>query len=232
MGFTFLNDLRGTGMLALLLKFVMAIICGGIIGLERGTKGQAAGFRTHILVCTGACITMVTGQYVYLYVSPQVDLLRIGAQVVSGIGFLGVGTIVSTKMNRVKGLTTAAGLWAASCIGLAIGIGYYEAALGGTLVVLIAIVVLQKIDEIFYAKSPIMDLYIEMDNMEHFKMLISKIRSSGMKITSMEVKKPRSGLRDGIGVNISVKKTDRKSDIDMFGIISETEGLAFIEEAF
>lgn len=152
-----LTLLRDLNLLSILLRFVLSVICGGLIGLERGVKRQAAGFRTHILVCTGACMAMMTGQYIHLFISPGADPARLGAQVISGIGFLGVGTIVTTHSNKVRGLTTAAGLWAAACIGLALGIGFYEAALGGTLVVVLAIVVLQRIDEVFYSRVPMMD---------------------------------------------------------------------------
>ena len=118
--------------IALLFRSLLAIICAGVIGYERDTHGSAAGFRTHILVCFGAMIAMSTGQYAAMYYTA--DITRIGAQVVSGIGFLGAGTIIVNK-HRITGLTTAAGLWAAACIGLAIGIGLYEGALVGTVFV-------------------------------------------------------------------------------------------------
>lgn len=226
------SELRGTGMLALLLKFTLAVLCGGLIGLERGAKRQAAGFRTHILVCAGACIAAVTGQYIHLYLAPNADPARLGAQVISGIGFLGVGTIVSTKFNKVRGLTTAAGLWAAACIGLAIGIGFFEAAAGGTLLVFLAIVVFQRVDEVFYARSPILNAYVEMDCMEHVTELLATLRSSGMKISAVEVQKPKSGLQNRIGISLTVRKLNRKDNVDILDVISSTDGLTFIEETY
>ena len=111
--------------LTVLIRTLMALICAGMIGSERNLRGAAAGMRTHILVCLGAMLAMTTGQFAFLHYG-TVDPTRIGAQVVSGIGFLGAGSIIVTRGNRVHGLTTAAGLWASACIGLAIGIGFYE----------------------------------------------------------------------------------------------------------
>jgi len=119
-------------LLTLLIRTLLALICAGVIGFERGAHGSAAGLRTHILVCLGTMIAMCTGVFVSMYY--QADAERIGAQVVSGIGFLGAGTIMVNR-GHVKGLTTAAGLWASACIGLAIGTGFYEAAIIGTVAV-------------------------------------------------------------------------------------------------
>ena len=124
--------LKEPNIVALLVRTLLVIICAGIIGYDRNAHGAAAGFRTHILVCLGAMIAMSTGQYAVMYYTA--DVTRIGAQVVSGIGFLGAGSIIVNK-RRITGLTTAAGLWASACIGLAIGIGFYEGAIIGTLAV-------------------------------------------------------------------------------------------------
>jgi putative Mg2+ transporter-C (MgtC) family protein len=121
--------LQEPNIITLLVRTFMAIVCAGIIGYDRDTHGAPAGFRTHILVCLGAMIAMSTGQYAALYYTT--DIQRIGAQVVSGIGFLGAGSIIVNK-RHITGLTTAAGLWASACIGLAIGIGFYEGAIVGT----------------------------------------------------------------------------------------------------
>ena len=120
--------LASPNIIALLFRTLLVILCAGAIGYERDTHGSAAGFRTHILVCLGAMIAMSTGQYAAMFYTA--DITRIGAQVVSGIGFLGAGTIIVNK-HRITGLTTAAGLWASACIGLAIGIGFYEGAFVG-----------------------------------------------------------------------------------------------------
>ena len=102
--------------------------------------------RTHILVCIGAMLAMSTGQYAFIYYN-SVDPTRIGAQVVSGIGFLGAGSIIVTRGNRIQGLTTAAGLWASACIGLAIGIGFYEGAIVGAVAVYITERMLRRLSK-------------------------------------------------------------------------------------
>jgi putative Mg2+ transporter-C (MgtC) family protein len=123
-------QLREVTYLAIAIRILAAVIIGGFIGLERGLKNRPAGLRTYMLVCVGACIVMLTNQYM-VQVYGTGDPVRMGAQVVSGIGFLGAGTIIVTRRNQIKGLTTAAGLWSAAGVGLALGIGFYEAALVG-----------------------------------------------------------------------------------------------------
>ena len=119
-------------LLTLIIRTLLALLCAGLIGFERDAHGSAAGLRTHILVCMGAMIAMTTGIFAATHFSG--DASRIGAQVVSGIGFLGAGTIMVSK-GHIRGLTTAAGLWASACIGLAIGPGFYEIAIVGTVAV-------------------------------------------------------------------------------------------------
>ena len=111
---------------------MLAVLCGGIIGIERAYKRRPAGFRTHILICIGAAITTLTSQYLYLNLHYFTDMARLGAQVVAGIGFIGAGTIIVTRQQRVKGLTTAAGLWTSAIIGLAFGGGFYEGGILAT----------------------------------------------------------------------------------------------------
>lgn len=124
--------LAGPNFISLIVRILLVILCAGLIGYDRDAHGAAAGFRTHILVCMGAMIAMSTGQFAAMYYT--IDVTRIGAQVVSGIGFLGAGSIIVNK-RHITGLTTAAGLWASACIGLALGIGFYEGAILGTLAV-------------------------------------------------------------------------------------------------
>ena len=100
-----------------MVRLFLAVLCGGLIGLEREYKRRPAGFRTHILICLGAAMTTMTSQYLYLNLHFYTDMTRMGAQVVAGIGFIGAGTIIVTGRQRVKGLTTAAGLWAAAIAG-------------------------------------------------------------------------------------------------------------------
>ena len=110
-------------------RLALAILTGTVIGIDRGLKRRGAGIKTHALVCLGSALVMLTSEYMSMNFEQKADLARLGAQVISGVGFLGVGTILVTEKQRVRGLTTAAGLWACACVGLAIGIGFVEGAL-------------------------------------------------------------------------------------------------------
>lgn len=131
--------------LSMVLRLVVACILGGIIGFEREHVHRPAGLRTHILVCVGSALVMVTSEYIYYHYSSKVnvDPARLGAQVISGIGFLGAGTIIKEGIS-VKGLTTAASLWAVSCVGIAVGIGFYAGAIIATIIIFLILVVIKK----------------------------------------------------------------------------------------
>jgi len=127
-----LDFLRGMDMLSVTVRVMLALVCGGMIGIERSEKRRPAGFRTHILICLGAAMTTATSQYVYVVLGLYSDVARLGAQVIAGISFIGAGAIIMTKWRRVRGLTTAAGLWVAAIVGLCCGAGVYEGAVYGT----------------------------------------------------------------------------------------------------
>lgn len=156
--FDFIRDMS---FLSVSIRLLLAMICGGVIGIEREFKRRPAGFRTHILICIGAAMTTLTSQYLYLTMHMFTDVARLGAQVIAGIGFIGAGTIIVTKRKRVKGLTTAAGLWTAAIIGLVCGAGYVECAVFATLMVLVAELLLVKVEYRFAHKVQDVNLYIE-----------------------------------------------------------------------
>ena len=127
------------------MKLFLAMIFGGIIGLEREIGNRPAGFRTHTLVCMGSTLVMLTSEYILDIYHSVTDPGRLGAQVISGIGFLGAGTIIKDG-SRIRGLTTAASLWVVACIGLAIGVGFYWGAMLATLFSYIILVLLKKFE--------------------------------------------------------------------------------------
>lgn len=135
---SFFDKFRDINMINVLFRFGLAFLLGGAIGMERSFKNRSAGFRTHILVTSAACVASMTGIYLYLNLKMPTDVSRIGAQIVSGLGFIGAGTIIVTKKPKVKGLTTAAGLWASGIVGVAVGAGFYEGGIVATFVVLLA----------------------------------------------------------------------------------------------
>jgi len=132
------DKLADLNIFTVLFRLFLAVLCGGILGFERATKHHAAGFRTYILVCLGSTIAMLTNEFLTLSTNTG-DPARLGAQVISGIGFLGAGTILITSRNQIKGLTTAAGLWGCACLGLSIGVGFYTVAIFGALFIFVAI---------------------------------------------------------------------------------------------
>ena len=145
-------------------RIALAVLLGGLIGFERGVHSRPAGFRTHILVCVGACLAMLTNQFAYQGTGVGVDITRMGAQVISGIGFLGVGTIFMAGRNNVKGLTTAAGLWASGTVGLAAGIGFYAGAVIAGLVVLMVLGLLPVFENSVYRMARGIRLQVEFDS--------------------------------------------------------------------
>ena len=131
-----IHFLRNLDFWSVLLRMVLSCACGAAIGLERFYKNRPAGFRTHILVCMGSAVAALTGLYMYMSLDLPSDIARISGQVISGLGFIGAGTIIITQKQTIVGLTTAAGLWATGIIGLAIGSGYYEIGVAATVLVL------------------------------------------------------------------------------------------------
>ena len=148
-----IDCLRELNMASVFLRMTLAVICGGMIGLEREQRRQPAGFRTYILICLGSATAMMLGEYDALMLvsgwgesaaQPNTDVCRFGAQVINGIGFLGAGTIFISQ-KKIAGLTTAASLWNAACLGLAIGMGYYFIAIVGCGLVMVTLVLLQRV---------------------------------------------------------------------------------------
>lgn len=135
-------------------KLILAAVLGAIIGVEREIKNRAAGFRTHIIVSVGACLIMLIGIDAIGDISSDRarDAARIAGQVVSGIGFLGAGTILQKK-NAVSGLTTAATLWLSAAIGLAVGIGYYEGAIIATVICIVTLISLKGISDLINKRT-------------------------------------------------------------------------------
>ena len=167
------------------IRLILAVICGGLIGAERSKKHMAAGFRTYILVCLGSAVAMMTNQFLSSLI-PDSDGARLGAQVISGIGFLGAGTIILTSRNQIRGLTTAAGLWAVACIGLSIGIGCYTLSILSTAIILLIFVLLPSIEKLLSRKSLYFPVHIEFTCRQDMKEFLSYARSRGLKVSQIE----------------------------------------------
>lgn len=179
--------MRELDFLAIALRLTLAVFCGGIIGIERSIKHRPAGFRTHILICLGAAMTTLTSQYMLITMHMYTDVSRLGAQVIAGIGFIGAGTIIVTKSQSVKGLTTAAGLWTSAIIGLVCGAGFVELAVFVTAMVLFAEVVLSRIESKFARKVNDVNIYIEYSRASAIEEVYAILREKKINVSNFEI---------------------------------------------
>lgn len=222
-------DLHGLNETSIFIRLFLAVIFGGILGFERGAKRRPAGFRTYILVSIGAALAMITNQYICETFQTS-DPARMGAQVISGIGFLGAGTIIITGRQQVKGLTTAAGLWASACMGLAIGIGFYSGAIMGCLFILLSMTVLHKLDSIMQSKTRIMDLYIQFVDAQNVGPFLNHLKEQDILVSDMQVHRAKGNGEEGMILFMTIKMKYRMSHSEIIHNLSKAEGINQIEE--
>lgn len=222
-------SLREINGVSVFIRLLLAVICGGILGLERGKKRRPAGLRTYILVCTGAALTMLTNQYVCTIYS-GVDPTRMGAQVISGIGFLGAGTIILTGSHQVKGLTTAAGLWAAAAMGLAIGIGFYEGAILGCIFIFMVMNTLHRFDDYVTAKAKLMEVYIEFEGVDALSYFLKWAEENELRVTDLQMVTPRIKESPQVAIVISLRLKQKYDHAEILNIISQSDGIHYIKE--
>ena len=209
--------LRDFNIWTVLIRLTLCVLVGGIIGVERGRQGRAAGMRTHILVCMGAALVTMMGFYITQELQLDGDPMRIAAQVVSGIGFLGVGTIMLKGRFQITGLTTAAGLWCAATIGLALGAGFYEGALGVFIFTIATVSFLHKLEYKFIKRYRRFGIYVEITSDKMVRTTIDEI-SKMFNITDIQVTLPRSGTSGNVGIEINVhtrKETPEQVSADI-----------------
>jgi hypothetical protein len=174
------------------LRLLLATIVGIIIGLDREYKNKGAGVKTHALVCIGSAMAMIVNEYCFrTFPGSNIDVTRIGAQVISGIGFLGVGTIIITGRNEVRGLTTAAGLWACAGVGLAAGIGFAEGTIVAMIFILLVLRILAPLDKKMHGNSRQMDLYIEFRDNGSIGVFMEQLRVNKIDMLDFEFRKNR-----------------------------------------
>ena len=224
------DPLRDVTLLSVAVRMLLAVLCGGAIGIEREYKRRPAGFRTHILICLGAAMTTLTSQYLYLVMGLFTDMARLGAQVVAGIGFIGAGTIIVTRRQRVKGLTTAAGLWTAAIVGLAIGAGFYEGGLATTALVLLAELVFSRLEYRILANAPEINLYIEYRDRSTLDELLRLYREQGLKVVNLEITRSKGSEKHNACAIFTVRM-DRKHTVEgLLRDIIGVDGVFQVEE--
>lgn len=212
-----------------LLRLSLAMVSGMIIGIDRGIKRRGAGVKTYSLVCVGAAIVMLTGEYIYRNYGSTMDISRLGAQVISGVGFLGVGTIIVTGRNQVRGLTTAAGLWTSACIGLAFGIGFYDGAAIMLFLCIIILKIFSRVDAFIYCHSKVLDLYIGFQSMEQISTFLEELRSVGIKIQYFEVGKSRMPGGESTAL-VTIEMPRKMYRDEVLERIHQIEGIVFVDE--
>ena len=214
---------------SVLIRLVLAVICGGCIGLERERKHRPAGFRTHILICLGAAMTTLTSQYLVLNLHLYTDMARLGAQVIAGIGFIGAGTIIITKRRQVKGLTPAAGLWASAIVGLCCGAGFVEGAIVATAIILLAEFVFAKLEYFIVSNSRASNIFIEYTEASKLGVIVDTVKKSGAHIIDLEVTKSKGADKNPCAI-ISVQIPRKFHHQALMTLISKTDGVVAVEE--
>jgi len=212
-------------------RLVLAMALSTVIGIDRGLKRRVAGVKTHVVVCVGATLVMMTGQFIHLYVNGAGtgDTARLGAQVISGVGFLGVGTIIVTGQKYVSGLTTAASLWATSCIGLALGIGFYSGAILAALCLLIVFRYFKAIDIYVENHSNVFEVYMEFENNEYMSTIIKKLREEHIKVTNVVVIKKKTKTQNVL-IQASLEAEPWMTRRALFRTVEGQKGLLSVEE--
>ena len=223
-------SLRDVTLLSVAVRMLLAVLCGGTIGIEREYKRRPAGFRTHILICLGAAMTTLTSQYLYLVMGLFTDMARLGAQVVAGIGFIGAGTIIVTRRQRVKGLTTAAGLWTAAIVGLAIGAGFYEGGLATTALVLLAELVFSRLEYRILANAPEINLYIEYRDRATLDELLHLYREQGLKVVNLEITRSKGSEKHNACAIFTIRMDRRHTVEQLLRDIIAVDGVFQVEE--
>ena len=221
------GNLRDLNVASLALRLALAMLFGGTIGFERGIRQRAAGLRTHMLLCVGSASTMLCSQYIYASYGVG-DPARLSAQVISGIGFLGAGTIIVTKRNEIKGLTTAATLWSTACMGIAVGVGFYECAMIMYILLIIILVFVSVLDKKYLKIPTSTALYLEVRKEAGLGDAIEYIHDVGWNIR--EVKEFPSGREDVLAVRMDLESDNAlRGDVSAIKLLSEQPDVLRLE---
>ncbi|MBR4549636.1 MAG: MgtC/SapB family protein [Oscillospiraceae bacterium] len=236
--FTYLRQLN---LASMMLRIFLAMLMGGLIGLDRERKNRPAGFRTYMLVALAAASTQILSQYLDLMLDTQwadafavvgrrTDVVRLGARIVSGVGFIGTGTILLTERQEVKGLTTASCLWASACMGLAIGAGFYECVIVGTILIVLVMELFPLVDDNILATSRNMNFYVEMDSIEYLGAVVNCVKGRDIRIYDVDIGKVEQNGEQHVSGLFSVKLPKRGPHTELLATIATIDGIVAIEE--
>ena len=216
-------------MLCLYIRLFLATLLGGLVGLERGTHGQPAGARTFALVCLGASLVMITDEYLVFHYGTG-DPARLAAQVISGIGFLGVGTIIVTGKSYVKGLTTAAGLWTTACLGIAIGSGFILSALTAFILVIFVMTILTFLSHHIEENSRGILLYMEVDKECGVQAIYQFVQDNNFRISTIEKQKRQALQGKDAVISAKLDLHARQSHEKIIKQLYELDAIHYVEE--
>lgn len=221
------HQFQGITALSVVIRLLCALLLGTIVGAERATKGHAAGLRTYILVSLGACVAMLTNDFL----GGNADEARIGAAVITGIGFIGAGSIMITPRNHVRGLTTAAGLWACACASLAFGAGFYTLGLCATLLIVVAVAFMPRIESYIQANARSFNVHVELLSRPDLKKLLDLLRSKGVAIKSIAYDPAYANTGLSVySLALFIEKSDQKmKKADVKKMIEELEYVNYCE---
>ncbi|GMO46831.1 MAG: MgtC/SapB family protein [Termitinemataceae bacterium] len=214
--------------ISLLVRSLLALMIGGILGFERGKNNRPAGFRTHMLVCYGAALVMMTNQFVYqtYHVS---DPVRLGAQVISGIGFLGAGSIIMSGRGQVHGITTAAGLWAAACCGLAAGIGFYSGAIVSGVVIYGIMATMRRLGSRIQDQSSIAVVYLEMQIGVPFSRFLIFAAENELSVFDVQMRTDNTADKSAFCATLNIKSRIKRTHAQILEILRSTCTVQFVE---
>ena len=217
-------------LISMTVRLLLAAVLGALVGVDRESSGQVAGVRTFSLVCLGSCLAMLTGEYLFT-IYPKTDPSRIAAQVISGIGFLGVGTIVVTARRSVKGLTTAASLWVTAALGISIGAGLIWESLICFILIMVVVLILTPVSRYLDRTNRRVVMYLELDYGEGIVAFFDFIQDSGYSVHSMEKLTSASILKDDIALRMVVDMKKRRDHTALIKEIRELPYVHYVEEA-
>lgn len=227
---SFFDGLRDMTTFSVILRMLLAVVCGGLVGMEREFKRRPAGFRTHILICLGAAMTTLTSQYLLLEMQYYTDIARLGAQVIAGIGFIGAGCIIVTRRRRVKGLTTAAGMWTAAIVGLTIGAGYYEGGVIATVLILLIEIVFDRFERIALRRVPEINLYVEYAEKSALESLMRFFHAKDVTVNDLEISRAsESGANNSCAI-LALQLKHRGDADELISELQRQKGILFVEE--
>lgn len=218
----FIDFMHEINVWTVIIRIVLATFMGGFIGIERFKQGRAAGMRTHILVALGAALASMIGLFLYQEMGMSNDPTRIAAQVVSGIGFLGMGTILIKGRFQITGLTTAAGLWATAAIGLALGMGFYSGAIATFVCAVLTVTLMSKLEYHLTKRYNRFGIYVEIKSDEFVRTTINMLKEQ-YKVSAIQVTTPRSGKNGNVGIEANVHIMQKKDRISPDSLAKEIE---------